>query len=246
MARFFIMGTNIADGAVRLTGANAAHAKVLRLRAGDRIIVCDGDRTDHHCTIRRISPEEVEAEVLESVPSPAEPRLHCTILAGLPKQGERSDYIVQKCTECGAAEIVFFRSHRCVATPDAQGMEKKLLRWQRIAEEAAKQSGHGVIPSVRAVPDFVSVLDAAAKTELPLFLYETGAHTPLRDVLEPRASSVHSAAILTGPEGGFEAYEADMAAKIGFPLCSIGPRILRCEAAPVAALTALLYAAGEL
>ncbi len=125
MARFFIMGANIADGAVRLTGANAAHAKVLRLRVGDRIIVCDGDRTDHHCTIRRISPEEVEAEVLESVPSPAEPRLHCTILAGLPKQGERSDYIVQKCTECGAAEIVFFRSHRCVATPDAQGMEKK-------------------------------------------------------------------------------------------------------------------------
>ena len=66
MARFFMAGGNFAGGTVLITGADAEHAKVLRLKIGDRIIVCDGDKTDHHCTVTRITPEEVEAEVVES------------------------------------------------------------------------------------------------------------------------------------------------------------------------------------
>ncbi len=245
MPRFFMAGGNFAGGTVLITGADAEHAKVLRLKIGDKIVVCDGDKTDHHCTIRRITPDEVEAEVVESVPCPAEPSVRCTILAGLPKQGERSDFIVQKCTESGASEIVFFVSHRCVARPDEKGLEKKLARWQRIAEEAAKQSGRGVIPTVSAVGSFAEALDIAAKTELPLFMYETGERVELREAIE-QAGPVTSAAILTGPEGGFEPFEAELARKIGFRICAMGPRILRCETAPLAALTALMYATGNL
>ncbi|MBQ8264335.1 MAG: RNA methyltransferase, partial [Oscillospiraceae bacterium] len=160
-------------------------------------------------------------------------------------QGERSDYIVQKCTESGASEIVFFMCHRCVARPDAKGMEKKVQRWQRIAEEAAKQSGRGIIPRVSAVESFAEALDIAIKTDLPLFMYETGDRVELRDAIEA-AGDISSAAIITGPEGGFEPYEAELAAKIGIKLCAMGPRILRCETAPVAALTALMYATGNL
>ena len=245
MARFFMAGSNIAGGTVLITGADAEHAKVLRLKIGDRIIVCDGEKTDHHCTVTRITPEEVEAEVVESVPCPAEPDVRTVVLAGLPKQGERSDFVVQKCTEGGASEIVFFVSHRCVAKPDRKGMEKKLARWQRIAEEAAKQSGRGVIPTVSAVDDFAGALDIAIKTELPLFLYETGERVELKDAIEA-AGKVASAAIVTGPEGGFEPFEADLAAALGFRICSMGPRILRCETAPLAALTVLMYATGNL
>ena len=245
MPRFFMAGGNFAGGTVLITGADAEHAKVLRLKIGDKIVVCDGDKTDHHCTIRRITPDEVEAEVVESVPCPAEPSVRCTILAGLPKQGERSDFIVQKCTESGASEIVFFVSHRCVARPDEKGLEKKLARWQRIAEEAAKQSGRGVIPTVSAVGSFAEALDIAAKTELPLFMYETGERVELREAIE-QAGPVASAAILTGPEGGFEPFEAELARKIGFRICAMGPRILRCETAPLAALTALMYATNNL
>ena len=245
MPRFFMAGSNFSGGAVLITGADAEHAKVLRLKIGDAIVVCDGDSTDHHCTIRRITPTEVEAEIVESVPCPAEPNVRCTILAGLPKQSERSDFIVQKCTEGGAAEIVFFVSHRCVARPDAKGLEKKLARWQRIAEEAAKQSGRGIIPSVSAVDSFAGALDVAAKTELPLFMYETGEREELRSAID-RAGPVASAAILTGPEGGFEPFEAELARKLGFHICAMGPRILRCETAPLAALTALMYATGNL
>ena len=245
MARFFMAGSTIAGGTVFITGSDAEHARVLRLRVGDRIIVCDGEKTDHHCTIRRITQDAVEAEVVESVPCPAEPSVRVTILAGLPKQQERSDFVVQKCTESGAGEIVFFVSHRCVAKPDARGIEKKLLRWQRIAEEAAKQSGRGIIPTVSAVDSFDQALDIANHTDLPLFMYETGERVELKTAIE-RAGTVKTAAILTGPEGGFEPYEAELAEKLGFSLISMGPRILRCETAPLAALTALMYATGNL
>ena len=114
-----------------------------------------------------------------------------------------------------------------------------------LAEEAAKQSGRGIIPQVRAVGSFAEALDIANQTELPLFMYETGERVTLKDAIE-KVTSPASAAILSGPEGGFEPYEAELAAKLGFSLCSMGPRILRCETAPVAALTALMYATGNM
>lgn len=245
MPRFFMAGASFAGNSILMTGSDAEHAKVLRLKIGDRIIICDGDKTDHHCTIKKITPESVEAEIVESVPCPAEPSVRCVILAGLPKQGERSDYIVQKCTESGASEIVFFVSHRCVAKPDEKGLEKKVQRWQRIAEEAAKQSGRGIIPTVSAVGSFAEALDIANRTDLPLFMYETGDRVELKQAIE-QAGTVQSAAILTGPEGGFEPYEAELAAKVGFRICSMGPRIFRCETAPLAALIALMYATGNM
>ena len=186
---------------------------------------------------------ELEAEVIEVVPCKAEPTVRSTVFAGLPK-GERSDFLVQKCTEAGASEIVFFSCTRCVAK--AVNMEKKLERWQRIAEEAAKQSGRGIIPQVRYEADFVAVLNDALHTDLPLFMYETGERETIRDAIEHTASPIASAAIITGPEGGFAEFEADMARKLGMHICSMGERILRCETAPVVALTALMYGTGNL
>ena len=247
MARFFMAGLNVPrGGTVLLTGEDAEHARVLRLRIGEKIVVSNGDGEDIRCTVRGFTREGVEAEAEETVPNLAEPSVAVTVLVGLPKQGERADYIVQKCTECGATRIVFFRSHRCVVDPGAKSVEKKLIRWKRIAEEAAKQSGRGIIPEVGYAEDFGEALDIADKTELPLFLYETGERTALKEVLDAEAGNVASAAILTGPEGGFEAYEAQLARQVNFRICAMGPRILRCETAPVAALTAIMYATGNL
>ena len=245
MPRFFMEAEQIGRDTAVISGGDAEHIKVLRLKTGDELTVCDGRGTDYRCRIRRFAQGLVETEILSSGPCPAEPSVRCTILAGLPKQGERADYIVQKCVESGAAEIVFFLCKRCVARPDAKGLEKKLQRWQRIAEEAAKQSGRGVIPQVGAVTRFAEALDLAKQTELPLFMYETGERVTLKSVLDA-AGAIRTAAIITGPEGGFEAEEAAQAAAAGIRLCSMGPRILRCETAPVTALTALMYASGNL
>ena len=243
MARFFIAGTNFPNGRAIIRGRDADHIRVLRLRAGDDIVICDGAGRDYKCRLVQTLEHEAEAEVIEVVPCKAEPTVRTTVFAGLPK-GERSDFLVQKCTEAGAAEIVFFSCTRCVAK--AVNMEKKLERWQRIAEEAAKQSGRGIIPQVRYEADFVAVLNGALHTDLPLFMYETGERETIRDAIEHTASPIASAAIITGPEGGFAEFEADMARKLGMHICSMGERILRCETAPVVALTALMYGTGNL
>jgi len=243
MARFFIAGTNFPNGRAIIRGRDADHIRVLRLRAGDDIVICDGAGRDYKCRLVQTLEHEAEAEVIEVVPCKAEPTVRSTVFAGLPK-GERSDFLVQKCTEAGASEIVFFSCTRCVAK--AVNMEKKLERWQRIAEEAAKQSGRGIIPQVRYEADFVAVLNDALHTDLPLFMYETGERETIRDAIEHTASPIASAAIITGPEGGFAEFEADMARKLGMHICSMGERILRCETAPVVALTALMYGTGNL
>ena len=170
--------------------------------------------------------------------------MHTIILAGLPKGSDKADYILQKCTEAGASEIYFFASSRCVARIHGDA-DKKVARWQRIAEEAAKQSGRGVIPTVGFLPDLAEAFNKANTTALPLFMYETGERETLRDAVES-AGSIASAAILTGPEGGFEPFEAELARIMKLHICSMGPRIFRCETAPVAALSALMYATGNM
>lgn len=244
MARFFLTGgSTIAGGTAFIVGEDAAHAKVLRLRVGERLVVCDGLGRDHHCTITKIAPGQVEAEVVEVTPCQGEPSVQVTMLCGLPK-GDKAEYIIQKCVEAGAARVVFFQSHRCVARLTGD-REKKLARWRRIAEEAAKQSGRGIIPPVDFLEEIGGAFNEALATDLPLFMYETGERKPLREVLE-NAGDITSAAILTGPEGGFEPFEAELAAMMGLRVCSMGPRILRCETAPVAALAAVMYATGNM
>lgn len=235
-------GTNILGGMAIMKGRDAEHVRVLRLRPGEDMIICDGQGTDYKCRLVKTDKEQVEAEVIEVVRCPAEPSVKVTVLCGLPK-GDKTDYIIQKSVEAGAEEILFFNSDRCVARPDKP--EKKLERWQRIAEEAAKQSGRGIIPQVGWAGDFAGALDVAVKKELGLFMYETGEREALNDVLGAN-SGIASASIITGPEGGFAQFEADLARIAGLHICSMGERILRCETAPVVALTAVMYATGNL
>ncbi|MCI7741013.1 MAG: 16S rRNA (uracil(1498)-N(3))-methyltransferase [Clostridiales bacterium] len=242
MPRFFMAGTNIMGGMAIMTGRDAEHVRVLRLRPGEDMIICDGKGTDYKCRLVKADKEQVEAQVIEVVPCPAEPTVQVTVLCGLPK-GDRTDYIIQKCVEAGASEIMFFQSDRCVAKPDKP--EKKLERWQRIAEEAAKQSGRGIIPQVSWAGEYADALNVANQKELGLFMYETGEREALNAVLEAN-SDVKTAAIVTGPEGGFAPFEADLARIVGLHICSMGERILRCETAPVVAVSALMYATGNL
>ena len=242
MPRFFMAGTNFKGGMAIIRGRDAEHVRVLRLRPGEDLIICDAQGTDYKCRLVSADKEQVEAEILEVVPCPAEPSVAVTVLCGLPK-GDRTDYIIQKCVEAGASEIVFFLSDRCVARPETP--EKKIERWQRIAEEAAKQSGRGIIPQVSWAGEFAEALNIANQKELKVFLYETGEREGLDSVLEANKSA-RSVALMTGPEGGFAPFEADLARIVGLHVCSMGERILRCETAPVVAMTAVMYATGNL
>ena len=245
MARFFMFGTNLDGGRAYIRGRDAEHVRVLRLRPGEELVICDGKGKDYRCRYITSTRDEVEAEVVEVVPCKGEPDVDVTVYAGLPK-GERADFLIQKCVEAGAKRIVFFDCERCVARPDGRSMDKKLERFNRISQSAAEQSGRGMIPQVDYIHDYVEMLDSAMKADVRLFMYETGDdRVPMKEAIEG-AGDFKSASVITGPEGGFSLAEARLARGAGATLCSMGERILRCETAPVVAVTAIMYAKGEL
>ncbi len=245
MPRFFMEHIDPASPRVVITGRDAEHIKVLRMRLGETFTVCDGNGTELLCTLTQSDGKTVYADVLEVRPVTSESTVPVHIYAGLAK-GDRVDYVVQKCTELGAHDITFFHSERCIVRLDPKkGADAKLARLQRISEEAAKQSGRGIIPRVGYLDDYKGMLREAAQSQLKLFLYETGDRVSLQSAIRAVAP-VQSAAVITGPEGGFTPEEAEAAREAGFAVCAMGPRILRCETAPLIPLTAILYETGNL
>lgn len=245
MPRFFMENVDIHSPSVVITGRDAEHIKVLRLRPGEALTICDGKGIELHCVLTASDGKTAYADVREVCSSLSESTVPVHIYAGLAK-GDRVDYIAQKCTEMGAHAITFFHSERCIVRLDPnKGAESKLIRLQRIAEEAAKQSGRGIIPQVRYLDSYKDMLEDAAQRQLKLFLYETGNRTSLQTAIR-ESVPIQSAAIVTGPEGGFAPEEAEQARNAGFAVCAMGPRILRCETAPLIPLTAVLYETGNL
>jgi 16S rRNA (uracil1498-N3)-methyltransferase len=243
MPRFFITASNIFGGAAYLDAKESAHLRALRIRQGESFTVCDGKGTDYTCRLTKITSDGAEAEIVEKAPTVAEPTVECTAYIAFAK-GDRLETAVQKSVELGASEIALFPSARCVSRPEALSVLKKTGRLQKIAEEAAKQSGRGKIPRVIVSPSFDRMIFEATKADLPLFFYEDETQRHLKDALEERPEA-KTISLVTGPEGGFDPEEAAFAKDNGMVSVSLGPRILRCETAPIAALAAIMYHTGN-
>ena len=223
-----------------LSGPDARHlCVVLRAKPGDEVLVCDGQGTDYTCRVAQPSPESCRLEILSARKSVSEPDVRAILYVGYPK-GDKLEWIIQKAVELGAAEIVPFSSRFCVVTPKKE--EQKNERYNRIALEAAKQAGRGVIPRVRMPLRFEQAVREAAQCSAALFCYEAGG-APLHSRL---AGGMETVAILTGSEGGFSPEEAALAERTGCTPVSLGPRILRCETAPIAALAVAMAQTGNL
>lgn len=243
MPKFFVPAETPLGDFFVLTGENAAHAKVLRLKNGDCVTVCDANGTDYQCTVSDVSAGQIGLIVNSSAPSDSEPHVRCSVYMAYAK-ADKLEHVIQKATELGAAEIVAFPTARCVSRPDAKALKGKLERWQKIAASAAAQCGRGCIPQVTALSSYREALQRAASAELRLLPYENEHSLSLRAALG--GCEFHTAAILTGSEGGFEPEEVTLAQEYGFQSCTLGPRILRCETAPLCALSAILFACGDL
>ena len=240
MTRFFVEPDQLQQDTITLTGENAAHAKVLRLKAGEEVLVCDGQ--GHECLCKVTTQDTYELEVLQRGKSSSEARVSVSIYMALPK-ADKLEHVIQKATELGACEIVTFPTARCVSRPDDKSLKKKLERWQKIAASAAEQSGRGIIPQVLALASYAEALVRAAKADKAIVFYENEHATTLRQALTE--GEYEAVSLLSGPEGGFEESEIDQARKAGLQVCTLGRRILRCETAPLCALSAVMYAAGE-
>ena len=235
MEQFFVDRCN--DGAlVCITGEDVRHlTKVLRLKTGDPVSLCDGHGEVCVGTISTVSDGEVLVQPGAWKPSKTEPAHHITLMQCLPKAG-KMETIVQKCAELGISSVLPVLSARCVAVP-TRDFEKKRQRYARIALEAAKQSKRGTVPTVLPLcklgdlplDDFDTVLLA----------YEDEREVSLRDCL--RRGVGQRIGLIVGPEGGFTAEEAALLQSCGAAAVSLGPRILRTETAGPAMLAQVLY-----
>ncbi len=237
--RFFT--ENISEDTAVVEGDDAKHISVvLRMRAGDIAVLCDGRGTDYLARLETAERGCCTFTVLESTPNLAEPSVHLRLFQAMPK-GDKMEFIVQKAVECGAAEVIPFFSKRCVSRPDPKQMEKKTERYRRIAEEAAKQCGRGVIPKVGAAVEFSALKSMISPENTGILFYEC-AEAPLSALPEMK----RNIDIVIGSEGGFEQSEAQELERAGFSVVSLGKRILRCETAPISAISVLMNMTGNL
>ena len=242
MTRFFVDREVFLSDTPVLTGENGKHAAVLRLKAGEQVILCDGAGAERLCRILSSSSSETVLEAGDIHASVTEPRIKVSVYMAYPK-ADKLEHVIQKATELGAAEIVAFPSARCVSRPEEKSLGKKHERWQRIAQSAAEQSGRGRIPEVILLGSWREALNRAKEAELGILFYENEHALTLSQALN--TGTYRSISLLSGPEGGLEEREVEDARSAGLMVCTLGSRILRCETAPLCALSAVMYAAGE-
>lgn len=225
-----------------VTGDDAKHIfTVLRMKQGDLVVLCDNCGSDYLCRISLCQKDIAELDVLECKKNEAEPTVEITLFQCLPKS-DKMDFIVQKATELGAVRVVPTLSKRCVSRPDEKSAEKKVVRWQKIAEEAAKQSGRGRIPEISPLTNFRNAVREYKGEGAGILFYECGGNK----ISQLIKKDMKKIGIFIGSEGGFEPEESQFAEENGIALATLGNRILRCETAPIAALVLLMNLTGNM
>ena len=263
MRRFFVEAESIKKNQVTIKGSEARHiAQVLRLGEKDKIKVFTGTRREYLTEIIQVSKKEVIGRILKESRLDTEPSIEITLLQGLPKS-DKMDFIVQKVTELGVKRIIPVITQRTIVRLDKEKAEKRRNRWQRIALEAAKQSGRAIIPEVRKVIPFIQALNNLNRENLNLIPWEEETSTSLKEVLKPitdhpspegsgqdlsraNARGRSPITVFIGPEGGFTPEEVRIAREKGVLPVSLGPRLLRTETAGLVTLAMILYELGDL
>ncbi len=235
MHRFFVPSEALFGGVVRIDGESARHISFsLRMKRGESICVCTPDMTEHICSITDFSEGLVTAEVCESRMSRSESPCRIELYQALPK-ADKLEVIIQKAVECGVHSITPFESSFCISK--INDPQKKLLRWNKIALEAAKQSGRGMVPKVNPPISFSEAMKRASQCELGIFCYENERGRRLGELLKEDSSK--SISVTVGSEGGFSEAEVRTAEEHGLNITGLGQRILRCETASCFVLSAI-------
>lgn len=238
MPKFFFNKNDISRGQVQLFGEDEKHIKtVLRAREGEEMTLCDGEGMDYQCRI--VSLERgVLLDILSKEVCETEPKTKITLYQGLPK-ADKMELIIQKCVELGVDRIVAVSTERAIVKLDKKE-NKKLERWQKIAEAAAKQSGRGKIPEIgQQVLKFKEAVAEAMGLDGAIIPYEKEQETGIRQFVQ--GFQGESIGVFIGPEGGFAEEEIALAQENGITPITLGKRILRTETAGMTTAAILLY-----
>lgn len=238
MPRFF---KEFFESAPFIEGDDAKHiAKSLRMRVGEALTVCDTKGNDYNCTISAVLDGRIELNIDSICKTNSEPSVEVTLFQCLTK-GDKMDLIVRQAVEMGVTFVIPTVSQNCVSRPDEKQLSKKQERWQRIADEAAGQSGRGILPKVKDAMTLTEAAKELSSFDKCYFFYELGGKT-----VEQIEKDVKKIAVIIGPEGGFSLAEVEMLRNAGATVTTLGPRILRAETAPVAAVSLIMHNSGNM
>lgn len=242
MRKLFIDASAVCDGKIVIEGGDAYHiVRVLRKQAGDSLLVCSSDGIEYDTRIAQTG-HSVILDILEQREAQGEAETELTLCQGVVK-GEKNEWIIQKCVELGVCRIIPVMMKNCVVRIDEKDKEKKTQRWNKIAEEAAKQCGRGATVTVEkpvTLDEALAMTDGCAR----IVFSESEKQCSFRKTMETLRGE--RLAVFVGPEGGFDPSETEKLKRAEATCVTLGKRILRAETAAVAGCAAIMYENGEL
>lgn len=249
MYKFFVKENQIDEDRIVILGEDVNHIKnVLRLQKEEKIQVCDSESSKTYITkIVQIENDKVLVEILEECIDTTETYISLHIFQGLPKQ-EKMEQIIQKATEIGVKDITPVKMERCVVKLDEKSEIKKIDRWQKIAEVAAKQSKRDIIPKVHSCISLKNIYEKLEKYDIVIVAYEEEKEISIKQVLKQvNKEEQKKIAVIVGPEGGISKEEIEYLKTLPNTKCvTLGKRILRTETAPLVLSSAIMYEFDEM
>ena len=241
MPRFFVKTNQINNDNIDIIGEDVKHIKnVLRKQIGDKIEVCNQDTGDSYkCEIENFSEDEIKTNIIEKLTNIQE-RVEVDIYQGLPKS-DKMELIIQKSVELGANAIIPVNLKRCVVKLEGKDESKKIDRWQKIAESAAKQCGRSFIPEVKHLANVKDICNLINEYDAIIVAYENEKDNTLKSELKKLNSENLKIGIVIGPEGGFEESDVNILRENGARIVTLGNRILRTETVALNVLSIVMY-----
>lgn len=248
MPKFFIKNEQVNNNKICILGEDVNHIKnVLRMKIGDTFNVCNESNLENYLVeIVSFEDEKINCTIQEKLESTAESNVKVHIYQGLPK-ADKMELIIQKSVELGVDKITPVEMKRCVVKLDGKDKIKKIDRWQKISEVAAKQCGRDIIPQIYSVKNINEICKEFENYDLVLLCYENEKNIYLKEVIEElknKSSQENSnlkIAVIVGPEGGIDISEVHLMEQNGAKVISLGSRILRTETVCLNVLSIIMY-----
>ncbi len=243
MSKFFVEPNQINGNYITIKGDDAKHiGAVLRMKKNEKLIVCNGQNMDYNCIIKDVTKQTVELEIMERERNNVEPHVKVKLYQSLPKL-DKMDLIIQKCVELGVDEIIPIVTEHTIIKIEEDKIKKKLERWNKVSESAAKQCMRGKIPHVANPIDYIEALKQSKDLDKSIIPYEKERIKTLRSAIKDFKGN--TIGVFIGPEGGFSQTEIQEAINYGLEVVTLGNRILRTETAGFVVLANIMYEIGD-
>lgn len=246
MSKFFVKSENVEGNIIRIEGTDVNHIKnVLRKKVGDEIIICNSDKEyTYLCDITKIEKESIECKIVRGLED-FKSNIKVTIMQGLPKK-DKMDLVIQKSVELGCYDIQPVDMERCIVKYDEKDKKKKIERWQKVSEVAAKQCDRNFIPKVNNIMKLKNICNLLSEYDIVILAYEKEEKIKLKEALkmikEKYGENEIKIAVIIGPEGGISLKEVEMIKENdNVVTVTLGKRILRTETVALNILSIIMY-----